>query len=376
MQVTVSCPSGTGWTAQADLEMRHDIDQLAAGRGVLWARTTSSCVFARLGIDTDHPLGTSWQEVPGVLACNVDIGPKDTAWCVDEDGVAHFMRGVKRSCPVGDGNWWQISLGQQVGGKDSSILGSLMEDMSTSISTLWSKGGSARRADSLKFVAASEAGVCGVTNSSYCHLSSGPLIGNLFRPSGVFGTVVPFQAVSLGAATGDNGVVWLARPNGEMFYMESNHLPVSVPPPDFPLGCHLAKITASSLHVAVWALDTAGNLYERSGLSQYCRQGLGWQSVSMQGMRGGKVQSISCGGYTAFVTDVKGDAWFRYTCDLGSKGRDMWYLVNHPPGEKLAQVCLSLMYQVPDHWHVSPMSHSSAHSHIYTHVCKEILSFL
>ena len=263
------------------------------------------------------------------------MGPRHTAWCIDDDGLACFMRGVTRSKPTGDGHWWQVPLAQQVTTKETSLLGSI-KDVSMSINTLWSKGGH-KRHDALKLVAVSHSGVCGMTTHSYVHTCAGGLAGARYKPATAFGLSHSVHMVDVGSLRDKTGAIWLVRPNLEMFCMERGHHPVSVEPPDLS-GSELKQISASSLNIAVWLLAVDGGLYERTGVSRFCPRGTGWKPVDMTGVRS-RIVSISCGGYTMFASDTKGDVWFRFTSeDAPYQQKLTWLLIQRPAGEKLVKV--------------------------------------
>ena len=292
-QVSAACPTGQSWLT---VNMGSNIQSLIAGHDLLWAITTDNTLLARSGISRHNPGGIGWEPIGRMKVQYASLGFKSYAWCINKNGVACFMGNVSTKSPSGDERWWQVALGQYV--QDSSFMESLWS---------WSW---AKRNDPLMMVAAGEGKICAMSSASLLHCCSSSMEGTLYRaasPPGLAQSSV-WECVAASGVYGVDGLIWAVRPNGELFCFQRGKRATAVEPPKARHTLHRLSVSSA----AVWGLTTAGEILERTGLSDYCPEGTGWKLVPVDAFGGAKVVDFSCGLYWVWAVDEKGYVWLRH----------------------------------------------------------------
>ncbi|XP_064621989.1 tectonin beta-propeller repeat-containing protein 2-like [Lineus longissimus] len=281
--------------------------------GVVWGLTDEGRVLVRLGIDAYCPEGTNWVDIESpvcdTVLCCLAFGEENTAWALDIVGRMFFKTGVTMDNPMGEGNWWQVSLSEYIMQDATALdifkaLREILDPHYLASAIYGQKGG----------LVVSGMGGVGIwicpDFKNVIHVSRGVLIGHswsLAAPAGLAPSM-RWAHVCAQQVDGQQGLVWAQQPNGEIVYISVENkscTTAAIPGLHIPLAC------CSVAKDAVWALCEDGKIYVRSGIATHCPWGFSWIELDLAQLADKQIVYVSAGMMNVWSVDSEGTIYLR-----------------------------------------------------------------
>lgn len=326
------------------IESNFTVVDIVANHGVVWARTTEDKVVYRRGITLKKPQGTTWElleDSSDLRAVSIALDSKQMGWAIDKEGRVWFRTGVGLQTPQGDDKrWWQVMMSEY-----------LMEDPNV-LKMVVNLAGTATRMDrvvswltshqAVQVTASSSAvWVCAqFQRKTTLQVSRGNLLGSSWELACPIGLPAATCWISLSAAAvyGPSGMIWAAQKSGEIFcFPPVSMKPILINPPERE---KLIQVSANA--DVLWALSSAGNIFLRVGISQYCPQGKEWKKLDIAQLGSNKIVHLSCGQENVWACDASGNCYMRVGIDLPRhEGLPRaWLSVDTQAQSVFTQVCI------------------------------------
>nr|CAB3266887.1 tectonin beta-propeller repeat-containing protein 2-like [Phallusia mammillata] len=234
---------------------------------------------------------------------------QSTVWTVNDVGEVWFRSSLSAGNPCGK-QWWQMYLNEYLQKPKDSVAQQTMRMMSE-----WVYGTSNARC-----VGVSMGAVWFASVNNKIHVAKGPVTGNAWEVPKITGISPSTRWSHITSSSifspdgGWEGVVWLARGNGEVIRFISQHSThpqraISLEPPTVTSS----EVTCfSASREALWMILSSGEIYVRSGVSGSNPIGIAWNRLDVSAQLGDrKMVHVSCGSQSVWALDDIGNAYVR-----------------------------------------------------------------
>ncbi|WAR18488.1 TCPR2-like protein [Mya arenaria] len=264
----------------------HRLKQIVCREGVVWALTEKCLWLYRSGITQDRPQGNDWKTgdsgKENRLFCEIALGEGDIGLALDVLGQVWFVSGVTRDKPKGDNQWWQVPLNSEYLMQDSTAL-----DMLKSFSRKFDP-------QQLTTLITSQTGgllsgqggvwVC-PEYKNVLHVCRGSVEGQQWREAHPDSLAMSsWKLVEASNVMLNNSHVWAMQPNGDIFAFTSdgqNCTCIEAPRSDRDPLNPVTLVCLSACTQAIWALNSEGQVYIRTGVSTTEPRGSGWAKLDL-----------------------------------------------------------------------------------------------